>query len=199
MLHFLINPVPKEGDQRKKQTHAESEQVQLDSSNVNISDQLFEPKCTSTLTKCPSSAPTDATEPVVSPPNPRKRLTASHIDTQTSPDAKQFAHFVESPIRHFKRQELRPVAELSLPLTPQEEEYLTHLVKLKTQASEDKQTLRCKTRGQPLILKRMVMPRKPSALADSPLRKKRANQIGKLRLDISGKHQVTPSNNMEQS
>ena len=181
----------KGGRPKKKRTHAESEQVKLDSNNdVNISDQSFEPRCTSTPTKCPSSAPTDATEPVVSPPSPRKRLTASHIDTQTtqtSPDAKQFAHFAASPIRHFKRQELRPVAELSLPLTSQEEEYLTHLVRLKMQASEDRRTLRCKTRGQPLILKRMVMPRKPSALADSPLRKKRANQICKLRLDISGK------------
>ena len=171
--------------------------MQLDSSSdVDISDQSFEPRCTSTPTECPSSAPTDASDPVVWPPSPRERFKANHIDTQTSPDAKQVAHFAASSIRLLKRQELRPLAELSVQLASQEEEYLTHLlVKLKMQASEEKQTLRCKTKGRPLVPKRVVMPRKSSALTDSLLRKKRANLMDKLRLDISGKERKNNNNN----
>ena len=110
-------------------------QVQHDSSNdVIISDQSFQPRSTSTTTKCPSSALTDATDPVVSPLSSQKRFKASHmINTQTSPVAKQFAHVAMSPIRLLKPQELRPVADLFLPLTSQKEEYLTYMVKYRHQ------------------------------------------------------------------
>ena len=44
----------------------------------------------------------------------------------------------------------------------------------------------CKTRGQPIILKKVTKPRKKSSFASSPLRKKRANHLNKMRTDMSG-------------
>ena len=81
---------------------------------------------------------------------------------------------------------LRPVEELQAPLTKQEEKYLTHLVRIKLKHSDDKCTVLCKTKGQPIARKRIVKPRKSSFSAASPLRKRRANQISKLRQDLSG-------------
>ncbi|KAL8618653.1 hypothetical protein ACOMHN_048829 [Nucella lapillus] len=47
-------------------------------------------------------------------------------------------------------------------------------------------TVRCKTGGQPIILQKIVKPRKASTQARTPLRKKRAKTINKIRLNISG-------------
>ena len=54
------------------------------------------------------------------------------------------------------------------------------------QLSEDKEMVICKTGGQPIVLKKIVKPRKSSGLAGSPLRKKRAKQMENLREQLSG-------------
>ena len=81
---------------------------------------------------------------------------------------------------------LRPLKQLQAPLTREEEMYFTHLVRIKLEQSKDKHTVVCKTRGQPIVLKRVIKPRKKSYSASSPLRKRRANQLNKMRTDMSG-------------
>ena len=128
-------------------------------------------------------------------------------ETQTSPDKTQTpkqteAHAQTSPLKKTpkKKQADRAVltspkktAVISIrsstdmsPLSEQEETLLTRLVRVKLAQSADKATLRLKTKGQPLVLKKIVVPRKKSSLAGSPLRKKRANMMEKIRLDVSG-------------
>ena len=41
-------------------------------------------------------------------------------------------------------------------------------------------------RGQPIILKKVTKPGKKPSFASSPLRKKRANHLNKMRTDMSG-------------
>ena len=61
---------------------------------------------------------------------------------------------------------MRPIEEIGdLPLTREEEKYATCLLQKKLRESERKGTARFKTRGQPLYMQRMVMPRKGSASA----------------------------------
>ena len=52
--------------------------------------------------------------------------------------------------------------------------------------SGDKLTLTCKTRGQPLIFKKVVKPRKTSTAVSSPMRNRRAALLGKIRMDVPG-------------
>ena len=66
------------------------------------------------------------------------------------------------------------------------ETYFTELSKLKMQQSDNRKTLRCKTGGQPIVPKRITQPRKASALATSPLRRKRSKLLQHLRTNISG-------------
>ena len=72
------------------------------------------------------------------------------------------------------------------PLTKEDEEHHTCMTKIKVSRSADKATLRCKTRGQPVVYKRIVVPRKSSLLAASPLGKKRSKLMAKIRQDVSG-------------
>ena len=85
-----------------------------------------------------------------------------------------------------KPQPIRSLEELQAPFTKEEEAYFTHFVRLKMQLSEDKETVICKTGGQPIVLKKTVKPRKSSGLAGSPLTKKRAKQMENLREQLSG-------------
>ena len=62
--------------------------------------------------------------------------------------------------------------------------YHTHLTRLKMRQSGDKLTLTCKARGQPLIFKKVVKPRKTSTAVS--VRKRRAALLGKIRMDVSG-------------
>jgi hypothetical protein len=87
---------------------------------------------------------------------------------------------------HIKTIQLRPVEELKAPLSKDEEAYLTKLIRIKLEQSSDKQTVVCKTRGQPIILRKIVKPRKMSSFAASPLRKKRAKHLYQIRRELSG-------------
>ena len=75
---------------------------------------------------------------------------------------------------------------MTLPLTKEEEAYHTHLTRMKMGQSDDKLTFRCKTRGQPLIFKKVVKPRKASTVVSSPVCKRRAILMDKIRIDVSG-------------
>ena len=91
-----------------------------------------------------------------------------------------------SPFKQLSCTALRPLDNLTHPLTKEEEEFHTPLTKMKVSMSADKATLRCKTRGQPAVYKRIVVPRKSSLLATSPLRKKRAILTAKIRQNLPG-------------
>ena len=81
---------------------------------------------------------------------------------------------------------LRGIETLKAPFTKFEEAYYTHFAKEKLKDSEDNETVRCPTGGQPVYLKRFVKPRKPSSKASSPLKKSRARQMQRVRADMSG-------------
>ena len=76
---------------------------------------------------------------------------------------------------------------LQSPLSKDEERVHTHLTKRKLNFSKDKDIIKCKTRGQPLLLQRVVKPRKSSSTARSPLKRKRANIMAKIRSNVVGK------------
>ena len=94
----------------------------------------------------------------------------SHTDTASSP---------------FKRP-LRSFHELSAPLTKEEEYYFTKIARIKLSQSKDKTTIKCKTGGQPIVLTKTVVPRKSSGKAATPLRRKRARMLSKMRKHLSG-------------
>ena len=51
---------------------------------------------------------------------------------------------------------LRPLKQSQVPLTIEEEIYFTHLVQTRLEQSQDKYTVVCKTRGQPIVLKKVT-------------------------------------------
>ena len=81
---------------------------------------------------------------------------------------------------------LRPLEQLQAPLTKEEEEYLTGLIRVKLGQSADQRTVQCKTKGQPIRLMKVIKPRKPSAVASSPTRRKRVTEMFKVRKETSG-------------
>ena len=91
-----------------------------------------------------------------------------------------------SPFKQLSCTALRPLDNLTHPLTKEEEEFHTPLTKMKVSRTADKATLRWKTRGQPAVYKRIVVPGKSSLLAISLLGKKRAKLTAKIRQDVSG-------------
>ena len=107
----------------------------------------------------------------------------TNTDQQTPPRTKMFADCTTSPLEKFS---LRSIHNVTLPLTKEEEAYHTHLTRMKMGQSDDKLTLTCKTRGQPLIFKKVVKPRKASTVVSSPVRKRRATLMNKIRMDVSG-------------
>ncbi|GFS16604.1 amine oxidase [Elysia marginata] len=72
------------------------------------------------------------------------------------------------------------------PLAREEEVILTNVIRRKMKTSVNKNTLTFKTLGQPLVFERSVKPRKSSAVANSPLRRRQAKKIEKIRSQISG-------------
>ena len=114
-------------------------------------------------------------------------MQTSPIMTDKMPPSKGLLKSVAtSPFPFQKQKDLRQHESIQAPLTANEEAYFTKLTKLKMQESDDKKTLRCKTGGQPIVLKRITQPRKASALATSPLRRKRSKLLQHLRTNISG-------------
>lgn len=83
-------------------------------------------------------------------------------NTSQSPVTKAYVDCATSP---FRSKSLRLLPSVTLPLTEEEEVYNTHLNKLKMDSSFDKQTVKCKTGGQPLYLKKIVKPRKSSVVS----------------------------------
>ena len=97
---------------------------------------------------------TSAIMAFVSPPaqtSPIKQLNTI-IDQSTPPCTETFVDSATSP---FEKSSLHSVNTVILPLAKEEEAYHTHLTCLKMAQSGDKLTLTCKTRGQPLIFKKV--------------------------------------------
>ena len=66
------------------------------------------------------------------------------------------------------------------------ERFHTHLTKRKLNFAKEN-IIACKTGGQPLLLKRIVKPRKESANVSSPLKRRRAHQSALYRVAVAGK------------
>ena len=77
----------------------------------------------------------------------------------------------------------KPITDTVSPLL---ERVGTHIVRMKTNNSNEKGILRFKTKGQNLVFQRRVTHRKPSHLASSPTKKKRANQTNRFRKGLGG-------------
>lgn len=128
--------------------------------------------------------------------------TAAKSKTHDAPTEKEMHILAKDPLLHSDKAVntvstqgeqvnfLRPLEQVQAPLTKAEEAYLTQLVRIKLKQSDDKQTVICKTKGQPIILKKIIKARKSSSLAASPLRKKRAKHLNRLRKEISGSSEV---------
>ena len=109
-----------------------------------------------------SAAATNPFEEIQSTSTPLKtRPTSSAlmVDSQTSPvqelrtptPPKKRKYVETSCSPHIKRPCLRPIEELTLPLSKEEEAYNTRMNRMSN--SDDKLTLVCKTRGQPYVKK----------------------------------------------
>ena len=81
---------------------------------------------------------------------------------------------------------LRPIYELTSPLSDEEEAYLTALVKIKLNESTDKRTVRCKTGGQSVWLEKVIAPRIKGDAAKKYLKSPRARHIKRLCRKTSG-------------
>ena len=111
-----------------------------------------------------------------STPNPKQPSNDKvEIEIQTSPS------IVQKSETTLENTMLR---SLSSPLSKIEENVHTHLSKQKLSLSKDG-TMKCKTRGQPMILKRLKKPRNQN----SPLRKSRSKLLASIRYILSGKNQ----------
>ena len=121
-----------------------NKQVQKEISPMGLQTSVFLPSFTSASTPVKSG-----TVPSVSPSAcmPPSTAAPAQVDTATSPLSNQYRG-------------LRPIHQLSTPLSREEELYLTQLVRIKMKESADKMTVHCKTRGQPLVLVKIIKPRK---------------------------------------
>ena len=72
------------------------------------------------------------------------------------------------------------------PLSKHEEQLTTHLVRRKLNADPKKQTILCKTSGQPMSLQRVTIPRKNTQLVRTPTKRKRAKLLQSLRTSVAG-------------
>ncbi|GFO19325.1 nrag8 protein [Plakobranchus ocellatus] len=72
------------------------------------------------------------------------------------------------------------------PLSKEEEKLSTHLVRRKLNSDPGKQIIKCRTGGQPLVLQRVVAPRKHTTLVRTPTKRKRAKILHKVRSYVAG-------------
>ena len=72
------------------------------------------------------------------------------------------------------------------PLSKEEEHLTTHLVKRKLNTDPKKQTIFCKTSGQPMPLQRVVIPRKSTQSVRTPTKRKRAKLLHSIRTFVAG-------------
>ncbi|XP_035826984.1 uncharacterized protein LOC118478137 [Aplysia californica] len=117
------------------------------------------------------------------------RLQFSEIPIATSTPLKnRTADTATSPVT--PRQETlldslrKPVSE---PLSKKEELLLTHFVKRKLFQDPNHSTFSCKTKGQPLVLQKTLVPRKKSSAAKTPTKRRRARWLSEARMKMSGK------------
>ncbi|GFN88496.1 nrag8 protein [Plakobranchus ocellatus] len=97
------------------------------------------------------------------------------VDSTTSPMDKHYSNFLQETLNK------RP----NEPFTPIEEKLHTRFVKRKLYQNPQ-ETITCKTGGQPIVLKKIVVPRKESKSAKTPTKKKRAKLVQKMREQIAG-------------
>ena len=72
------------------------------------------------------------------------------------------------------------------PLSETEERLNTALIRRKLEADPKRQTIICKTKGQPLVFQRVVKPRKSTDTVRTPTKRKRASYAEDLRSNIAG-------------
>ena len=105
------------------------------------------------------------------------------VEIQTSPILYDAPKVVISPPQSLQQSLSRSITS---PLTRHEEQVHTHLTKRKLRFAGGSSTIRCKTGGQPLILKRLIKPRKLSTEIKSPLKRRRAKEMSDFRACIAG-------------
>ncbi|GFO29529.1 nrag8 protein [Plakobranchus ocellatus] len=106
---------------------------------------------------------------------PRTIKAQQRTDSSTSPMIKHITTFNHSLSL--------PVDE---PLSKDEETLNTHLVRRKLYADPHKNTIKCKTKGPPILLQKVVAPRKHTSQVKIPTKKKRARTIEKIRTSVAG-------------
>ena len=72
------------------------------------------------------------------------------------------------------------------PLSETEERLNTALIRRKLEADPKRQTIICKTKGQPLVFQRVVKPRKSTDTVRTPTKRKRASYAEDFRSNIAG-------------
>ena len=106
---------------------------------------------------------------------PIKRRRPQTVDTSTSPMIKKDITFSHSFSKSHNQ-----------PLTKDEEKLCTHLIKRKLYSDPHKQVIKCKTKGQPLVLQRIIAPRKHSNSVRTPTKRKRAHLLHDTRSYVAG-------------
>ncbi|GFO47401.1 3-ketodihydrosphingosine reductase [Plakobranchus ocellatus] len=97
------------------------------------------------------------------------------VDSNTSPMDKHYSNFLQETLNK------RP----NEPFTPIEEKLHTRFVKRKLYQNPQ-ETITCKTGGQPIVLKKIVVPRKENKSVKTPTKKKQAKLVQKMRDQIAG-------------
>ena len=118
----------------------------------------------------------DTTKPSTSKPCTPKTMDQTLACKQISLDQNTYEATLLSILE-------KPITDTISPLL---ERVGTHIARMKTNNSSEKGILRFKTKGQDLVYQRRVTHRKPSHLASSPTKKKRANQTNKFRKGLGG-------------
>ena len=96
------------------------------------------------------------------------------------------SHTVDAATSPIAEKSVRQDDQIQFPFTKAEDRLYTLMTRRKLAASEDKETAECVTGGQRFYLRRIVNPRKSTATAKSPLAKKRARIIDKIRKRVAG-------------
>ena len=141
-------------------------------SDVNTNDDQF----------ASISEPAEIFQPMHSTPK-NKLIPCSTIEVQTSPTLFSDESLKVPTVPSMEKSLSR---SLSSPLTKNEERLHTHLTKRKLNFSKTKSIIKCKTGGQPIVLKKLVKARKSSLDVSSPLKRKRAREVATYRSAIAG-------------
>ena len=138
-------------------------ETRIQQQDIRSEKRQYSPEpCTSTLSSIEFTTPQDISIPKL-------------VDSTTSPMDKHYTSFLTESCN--KKDDT--------PLTPLEETAHTSFVRRKLYKNPQ-QTVTCKTKGQPIILKKIVKPRKDSQFARTPTKKRRAKLIQYVRENIAG-------------